>query len=139
MESESQHEWYAGYRAIIEEAYLPHAEPWRGSGFSGPRERWELLRRPIAEAIDRSGSFLDIGCANGYLLSCLMEWTEERGIAIDPHGLDMSEPLKPAIDARGLDALFRSEHHSAEGNRATAEAVLQELMRHRLLAQTADR
>ena len=93
MESESQHEWYAGYRAIIEEAYLPHAEPWRGSGFSGPRERWELLRRPIAEAIDRSGSFLDIGCANGYLLSCLMEWTEERGIAIDPHGLDMSEPL----------------------------------------------
>jgi SAM-dependent methyltransferase len=93
-------EWYADYRSRIEAAYLPHGEPWRGSGFSGPRERWELLRRPIAEAVDRSGSFLDIGCANGYLLACLLEWSAERGIALEPHGLDMSAPLAGMARAR---------------------------------------
>lgn len=43
--------------------------------------------------------------------------------------LDMSEPLKAAIEARGIDALFLRDHPSAEGNRATAEAVLQALAR----------
>jgi SAM-dependent methyltransferase len=99
-EPEELREWYADYRSRIEDAYLPHEEPWRGSGFSGPRERWELLRRPIAEAVDRSGSFLDIGCANGYLLTCLLEWTAERGIAIEPHGLDMSPVLAGMARAR---------------------------------------
>lgn len=43
--------------------------------------------------------------------------------------LDTSEPLKAAIAARGIDALFRWDHPSPEGNRATAEAVLEILAR----------
>ena len=37
--------------------------------------------------------FLDIGCANGYLLECLIRWTADRGIQIEAWGLDLSEKL----------------------------------------------
>jgi SAM-dependent methyltransferase len=60
---------------------------------SGPENRWVSLRKPVADCIDRSGSFLDIGCANGYLLECCIKWTAERGIEIEPFGLDISEKL----------------------------------------------
>jgi SAM-dependent methyltransferase len=86
-------DWFDNLRTVLETAYLSHAEPWRQSGMSGPEERWISLRRPIADSIDRSGSFLDIGCANGYLLECCLRWTAERGIAIDPYGLDISARL----------------------------------------------
>jgi SAM-dependent methyltransferase len=60
---------------------------------SGPEERWVSLRKPVADCIDRPGSLLDIGCANGYLLECCLRWTAERGISIEPYGLDISEKL----------------------------------------------
>jgi hypothetical protein len=34
-----------------------------------------------------------MGCANGYLLECLMAWGRERGREITPHGLDQGEGL----------------------------------------------
>jgi 2-polyprenyl-3-methyl-5-hydroxy-6-metoxy-1,4-benzoquinol methylase len=85
--------WFDHIHSILECAYLSHTEPWRQSGQSGPYERWEALRKPIANCIDHAGSFLDIGCANGYLLECCLRWTAERGIAIQPYGLDLSAPL----------------------------------------------
>jgi len=60
---------------------------------SGPEERWVLLRRPVADCIDRSGSFLDVGCANGYLLECCIRWTAERELSLDPYGVDLSPKL----------------------------------------------
>ena len=57
---------------------------------SGPADRWRNLRKPVADCVERSGSFLDIGCANGYLLECCVQWTAERGIALDPYGVDIS-------------------------------------------------
>jgi len=53
--------------------------------------------------------------------------------------LDMAQPLRPAMAKHGIDAMFRSEHHSPEGNRATAAAIARELAGRRLLAQTLDR
>ncbi|MDB5575293.1 MAG: hypothetical protein JWR80_469 [Bradyrhizobium sp.] len=52
---------------------------------------------------------------------------------------DLSNPMKAVIDAKGVDALYRSDHHSAEGNRVVADIVLRELVGRRLVAQTADR
>jgi len=52
---------------------------------------------------------------------------------------DLSDTLKAAVDARGTDALYRSDHHSAEGNRVVADLVMRELVNRRLLTQTADR
>ncbi|MBT3786272.1 GNAT family N-acetyltransferase [bacterium] len=78
---------------VLEPSYLQADEPWSGSGMSGPLDRWESLRRPVAEAVNNSGSFLDIGCANGYLLESLIDWLSVRNIAIVPYGLDLSEAL----------------------------------------------
>jgi len=85
--------WFERVRDTLESAYISHDEPWRQSGMSGPEERWTSLRKPVADCIDRSGSFLDIGCANGYLLECTLRWTAERGLRIEPFGLDNSERL----------------------------------------------
>jgi hypothetical protein len=52
---------------------------------------------------------------------------------------DLSEPLKPEIAARDIDALFRTDHHSAQGNRVVAELIMNELVQRHLLPQTADR
>jgi hypothetical protein len=47
--------------------------------------------------------------------------------------------LKAVVDARGAGALYRSDHHSPEGNRVVADLVMRELVNRRLLTQTADR
>src|SRR5262249_10940305 len=52
---------------------------------------------------------------------------------------DLAQPLKPAVDARGLDAIFRREHHTPQGNRLVAELIQQELVRHHLLAPDGER
>lgn len=85
--------WFENTRKVLETAYLSHQEPWRQSGMSGPEERWVALRKPVADCIDGPGSFLDIGCANGYLLECCLRWTAERGVAIEPYGVDISPRL----------------------------------------------
>ena len=47
---------------------------------------------------------------------------------------DLSAPLKPAVEQLGIKAMFRTDHHSAEGNRVVADLVMGELVRQRLLA-----
>jgi len=75
---------------VYEEHYLVSDDPRRQSGFGGDEERWEAARRPIVQAIDRPGSFLDVGCANGYLLESLVRWSPHP---IEPYGLDFSARL----------------------------------------------
>jgi hypothetical protein len=52
---------------------------------------------------------------------------------------DTADVLNAAVDARGAAALYRTDHHSAEGNRVVADLVVRELVNRRLLTQTADR
>jgi len=85
--------WFQRSREVLEGAYLAQREPWRQSGMSGSRDRWERLRKPVADCVHHSGSFLDIGCANGYLLECCLAWIAERGLEIEPFGLDLSAAL----------------------------------------------
>lgn len=93
MEQKELQAWFVSLRKELEEAYLQHDEPWKQSGFSGPEDRWVKCRKPIADCVEEPGSFLDIGCANGYLLECMLKWTAERGLAIVPFGLDLSAKL----------------------------------------------
>ncbi|MHB8104834.1 MAG: class I SAM-dependent methyltransferase [Dehalococcoidales bacterium] len=93
MDESRQHQWFSSLQKELYDTYLQYDEPWKQSGFSGPEERWVACRKPIADCIDKSGSFLDIGCANGYLLECILKWTAERNINIIPYGLDLSEKL----------------------------------------------
>lgn len=104
--------WFSNMQEILETAYLGQTEPWKQSGMSGPADRWAMLRQPIADAIDHAGAFLDIGCANGYLLECCVDWAAERGIAIDPYGLDLS----PSLIALAQERLPQYANQFAVGN-----------------------
>lgn len=83
-------QWFAGMAAIFDAAYSAGDNPRSQSGFGGDEVRWEAARRPIAATIDRDGTFLDIGCANGHLMECLVRWTPHRP---EPYGLE----LAPAV------------------------------------------
>lgn len=85
--------FYREIRELLEGAYLGASDPRGGSGFRGDAERWELARRPIASAVDRDGTFLDIGCANGFLMESLVAWSEENGHEIETYGLDLIPSL----------------------------------------------
>jgi hypothetical protein len=94
--------------ALLPDAYLQHTDSIRQSGFGGGAERWRLEREAILDGMSRSGSFIDIGCANGYLLECLVGWGRERGLDVEPFGLDISPKLITLARRRfpGLDDHF---------------------------------
>ena len=64
-------------------------------------EGWEHGRRFIAQAINKDGSFLDYGCANGFLLRSLQEWSPSKinvyGMDIDPKAVKDGQQLFPSI------------------------------------------
>jgi SAM-dependent methyltransferase len=93
MSPEEEAAWFAAQKALLESAYLAADNPRAQSGFARDEQSWELARRPIASAIHRSGSFLDIGCASGLLMECVVRWTAEAGHRVEPYGLDISEKL----------------------------------------------
>lgn len=93
MPEQQNKSFFDGVKSLLETPYLAGVTPWNQSGFSGTEARWNQLRRPVADCVDRSGTFLDIGCANGYLMECVERWTAERGLRVEAHGLDISEEL----------------------------------------------
>ena len=74
-------------------SYLRETDPIRASGFGGGPERWRSEREPILDGIPGDGDLLDVGCANGYLLLCLVRWGRARGLRLVPHGVDRSAAL----------------------------------------------
>nr|WP_281366614.1 class I SAM-dependent methyltransferase [Nocardioides thalensis] len=83
-------QWHDRVRAIIEPAYLAGTTAQAGSGHSGSAAEWDASRGIIVVAIDRSGTFLDVGCANGLLMSSVEQWSADRGLAVEPHGVEIS-------------------------------------------------
>src|SRR5256885_4421623 len=86
-------EWHRRNAAVMTPAYLSSDNPRGQSGYSGDDARWTRARSLIADAIDRAGAFLDVGCASGYLIESMQRWCAEKGIAIEPFGLDISPEL----------------------------------------------
>lgn len=82
--------WHAEMARLTVPAYLAAETPWQASGKSGSAGDWEYARSHIVHAIDRGGSFLDMGCANGYLLESLPRWTRHD---LDRYGLDIAPEL----------------------------------------------
>jgi 2-polyprenyl-3-methyl-5-hydroxy-6-metoxy-1,4-benzoquinol methylase len=86
-------QWFATVRQFLQDAYVAAATPWTQSGKSGTYENWVRLRLPLSEMITDDGSYLDIGCANGFLLECLLGWTQAKGVTVTPWGLDIGDKL----------------------------------------------
>jgi SAM-dependent methyltransferase len=89
----NREQFYKEMRRVLERAYLAGEDPRAQSGFRGDAARWERARRVIVEAVDRDGTFLDVGCANGHLMECVVEWGRAKGLRIEPYGVDLSPKL----------------------------------------------
>jgi len=77
----------------LEGSYLRETDPIRQSGFSGGHQRWRTERELVLDAVPDDGDFLDIGCANGFLLECLVQWGQERHVRLTPYGVDCGAHL----------------------------------------------
>ena len=84
---------FLAHLAVLESTYLRESDPIKQSGFNGGPERWRAERAPILDALPTGGDLLDIGCANGHLLECLLKWGSERAVALTPFGIDCSAGL----------------------------------------------
>jgi 8-oxo-dGTP pyrophosphatase MutT (NUDIX family) len=94
-------EFFRALRASTAEYYLSEpGNPYRESGRGKGAARWEETRRCIADAVHRSGDFMDVGCANGLLLETLRKWCAERGFALRLHGIDFVPELVALARAR---------------------------------------
>jgi hypothetical protein len=86
-------EWHRAVADLVVPAYLAGDNPRAQSGHSGDATRWEGARRLLLDAVDRAGTLLDVGCANGHLMESLHVWAAEDGVAIEPWGLEISPEL----------------------------------------------
>ncbi|HZM46217.1 MAG TPA: class I SAM-dependent methyltransferase [Burkholderiales bacterium] len=77
----------------LEISYLRETDPVRQSGFGGGHERWRTERALVLDAVSGDGDFLDVGCANGYLLECLVQWGQARDVRLTPYGVDYGAQL----------------------------------------------
>ncbi len=85
--------WYKAMQALIIPKYIAADNPRAQSGHSGDGAGWERARSLVVEGINRHGSFLDIGCANGHLMETALSWASQRGWTIEPYGVDLSPAM----------------------------------------------
>ena len=87
-------QWFERGEEILIDAYLASADPRLQSGKSGDEDDWRWSRELVLEAVDGPEChLLDVGCANGYLMESLHRWGDERGLRIEPYGLEISERM----------------------------------------------
>jgi hypothetical protein len=94
----SDDQFYRDGQRLLEASYLRASTPRGGSGFGGSAAQWRAKRAQVCDAVDRDGSFLDVGCANGHLMESVVAWSAERGVHVEPYGVDLSAAL--AAEAR---------------------------------------
>ncbi|HEX7035674.1 MAG TPA: class I SAM-dependent methyltransferase [Pseudomonadales bacterium] len=92
--------WHAAMAELVTPAYLTATNPFGQAGHSGDAASWEESRGIIRHALRRPGTFLDGGCASGILMESVRRWGEERGVAIEPYGLEIVPALAELARAR---------------------------------------
>lgn len=60
-----------------------------GSHFHGSMKEWKQQREAVGELL-KDGTVLDVGCANGFLMACLEEWS---GKELDAFGVDQDPEM----------------------------------------------
>src|SRR5215469_16525102 len=93
MFTDEETRFFDQWLAIHEDKYLAGINPRQQSGFGRDEQAWELYRRVVTAPIDKDGTFLDVGCANGLLMESVALWTAKDGLSIEPYGVDISHKL----------------------------------------------
>jgi SAM-dependent methyltransferase len=85
-----QSTWHSETEEVIGDAYLSSADLRAQSGKGGDEVEWRWSRELVLDALPEGGSLLDVGCANGYLMESFRRWGDERGVEVEPYGVDIS-------------------------------------------------
>jgi SAM-dependent methyltransferase len=85
--------WHAAMAALIKPVYLAADNPYAQAGHGGTAATWESSRGFLAEALHRSGTFLDVGCASGIMMESVHRWGAARGLEVEPYGLEIIPEL----------------------------------------------
>ncbi|HET6952176.1 MAG TPA: class I SAM-dependent methyltransferase [Acidimicrobiales bacterium] len=85
--------WFRDGTRSMERAYLRGTTPEQQSGFGRGAAAWRAARLEVADAVAGSGTFLDVGCANGHLGASVAAWCGERGLRVEPYGIDLAPGL----------------------------------------------
>jgi hypothetical protein len=86
----SEAAWHERVEESLIDAYLATDDPRAGSGKGGDEATWRWARELILDIFPPRAAFLDVGCANGYLMESVHRWAAEHGLAVEPYGLDIS-------------------------------------------------
>jgi len=81
--------WHEAMASLIKPAYLAADNPYAQAGHGGDATTWEATRGFISEALHKSGTFLDVGCASGILMESVYRWGASKNLQIEPYGLDI--------------------------------------------------
>ncbi|MDX2226621.1 MAG: class I SAM-dependent methyltransferase [Verrucomicrobiae bacterium] len=96
----SEAQWFEKVPAALARLYLSYEDPIRQSGFDGDYPLWREARELVVDAFDHDGRFLDVGCANGYLMESIHGWALDRSLFVEPFGLEISPALFKAAQRR---------------------------------------
>jgi SAM-dependent methyltransferase len=130
VSAQSDADYYADHVRLLEPAYLRGTTPQAGSGFGGDAERWRARREMIVDGVHRAGTFLDVGCANGLLMESVQAWAGERGLAVEPYGVDIAPRLVELARRRlphwagRIQVANAIDYEPADGRRFTFVHVL---------------
>jgi SAM-dependent methyltransferase len=89
----TEDQWYEIHKQFFTAHYLAADNPRAQSGHSGDEARYRYTRGMLLEAIHKDGTYIDVGCANGYLVESLDRWLAGTGLKVTFYGLDISEGL----------------------------------------------
>jgi hypothetical protein len=95
--------WQAATEEIIGDSYLASDHPRARSARSGGEADWRWSCELILDALPPRTAVcrvLDVGAANGELMEGLERWGKERGIEVEPYGLDISPRLAALARSR---------------------------------------
>lgn len=98
--TENEAAYFAWELALHEGKYLTGGNPRQQSGFGRDERDWKRYREAAIACVDRDGTFLDVGCANGLLMESVVGWAAERGYRLEPYGLEISPRLAELARSR---------------------------------------
>lgn len=89
----SKDEWYDINKVYFTKLYLAQDNPRGQSGHGGDEYHYIFSHLPILEVVYKNGTFLDVGCANGYLMESVHKWAAAIGFDLQVFGVEISEGL----------------------------------------------